>query len=615
MQDVMVSVRYRTTPVIILAIASLIALAAVPTGACTTVIAGREATANGSVIVGHNEDNPGRIVMTQYVVPRMVHEPGEEILLKNGGTVPQAPVTWSFIWSQTPGDSAADFHMNEWGVMITSNNCAPTKEDDYETCVARGDITDGGIGYHLRRIVAQRATTAREGLELAIELISTYGYVDAGRSYQIADANEAWFLHVVRGKHYVAQRVPDDMVVAIPNTFIIHQVDLEDTENFRACPDLREYAIERAWYDPSCGEPFDFAKAYGAVRPDEPQDLEYDPRQWSAQRLITGEKPHGAPLPFAVKPSKKIAIADIMGILRDHYEGTHLDMSADYMVSPHWANDPSICMHKTQESFVVELRDDVSDSLKAVYWRATGRPCTSPYIPWHIGITSVPEGYGWMDPNTGYTLRFEPHASLYDYDPSHAWWVFRDLQNAVDGQYGDAIELVQAQWRAFEKRVFAEQPALEQMMDRFEAGDEEYARDFLTRYTNSVAIEATRIARELTDKLLTAELLVEQKRVRLSDSGSISLALLGSETFDASEVSYTEVAIGPAQCSPYTWAPARSGELVDVNGDGSCDLVMEFAIPDLAKLVEVPCYTDIWLRGSTMFCDPVVARTFIEFRP
>lgn len=610
----MVSMRYGRTSVIILALASLIALAAMPAGACTTVIAGREATANGSVIVGHNEDNAGRLVMIQYVVPRMTHDAGDVIILKNGGTVPQAPVTWSFIWSQTPGDSAADFFVNEWGVMITSNNCSPTKEDDYETLVTRGDITDGGIGYHLRRIVAERATTAREGLELAIELISMYGYVDAGRSYQIADAEEAWFLHVVRGKHYVAQRVPDEMVVAIPNTYIIHQVDLEDTENFRACPDLVEYAIERGWYDPACGKPFDFAQAYGAVRPDQPQDMKYDPRQWSAQRLITGETPEAAPLPFAVRPSTKITIADIMGILRDHYEGTSHDMSADYMISPHWANDPSICMTKTQESFVVELRENASDPLKAVYWRATGRPCASPYIPWYIGITSVPGGYGWIDPNIGYTLRFEPHASLYDYDSSHAWWVFKDLQNAVDGQYGDAIEEVQAEWKAFEERIFAEQVALEQMMKRFEASDEEYARDFLTRYTDSLAMEATRIARELTDKLLTAELLVDQKRVHLSGTGNISVALLGSETFDVSEVSYTEVAMGPAECSPYIWAPAQSGKLVDVNGDGFADLVMEFSIPALAKLVEVPCYMDIWLRGSTMFCDPIVARTFIEFR-
>jgi len=611
----MVSMRYKSTSVIVLAIVFLMALVTVPAHACTTVIVGREATANGSVIVGHNEDNAGRRVMTQYVMPRMTYKPGDVIILKNGGTVPHVPVTWSFLWSQTPGDSAADFFVNEWGVMITSNNCAPTKEDDYDTLVARGDITDGGIGYHLRRIVAQRAKTAREGLELAIELISTYGYVDDGRSYQIADSREAWFLHVVRGKHYVAQRVPDDMAVVIPNAYIIRQVDLEDTENFRACPDLVEYAIERGWYDPSCGEPFDFAKAYGSVRDDEPQDLKYDPRQWSGQRLLTGKAPDAVPLPFAVRPQEKITVADVMALLRDHYEGTYHDMSADYMISPHWANDPSICMNKTQESFVVELREDTSDLLKAVYWRATGRPCASPYVPWYIGIASVPDGYGWMDPNFGYTLRFEPHASLYDHDPSHAWWVFKDLQSAVDGQYGDVIGQVQREWRAFEERIHLEQPALEQMIHRFEATDEEYAGEFITRYTDSLAREATSIARELTDALLTAELLVEQKTVYLSGSGSISVALLGSEALDVSEISHHDVAIGPAECSPYTWVPAFNGELVDVNGDGHEDLVMEFSIPALAKLVEIPCYMDIWLRGSTMFCDPIVARMLIEFRP
>jgi len=144
-----------------------------------------------------------------------------------------------------------------------------------------------------------------------------------------------------------------------------------------------EYAIARGWYDPSCGEPFEFAKAYGSVRDDEPQDLEYDPRQWSGQTALDGPKPlMTCHLPFAARPQEKVTVADVMALFaRSTMRAAYHDMSADYMISPHWANDPSICMNKTQESFVVELREDTSDLLKAVYWRATGRPCAAPTFP------------------------------------------------------------------------------------------------------------------------------------------------------------------------------------------------------------------------------------------
>ncbi|HBG14624.1 MAG TPA: hypothetical protein DDW96_04790 [Synergistaceae bacterium] len=74
---------------------------------CTTVLVGSKATIDGSLLVGHNEDNDGRIVMPQYYVPRMKHETGEVIRFENGGTTPQVPGTWAFLWSSTMPSSAA----------------------------------------------------------------------------------------------------------------------------------------------------------------------------------------------------------------------------------------------------------------------------------------------------------------------------------------------------------------------------------------------------------------------------------------------------------------------------------------------------------------------------
>ena len=580
---------------------------------CTSVVVGRKASADGSVLLGHNEDNGGRIVMPQYVVPRMTHEPGEVIRFENGGTTPQRPVTWGFIWSQTPGGSFSDFFVNEWGVAVASDNCGSTREDDYDTLVANGGITDGGIGYHIRRIIAERATTAREGVEIAAGLVEEFGYIAGGRSYQICDFKEGWLMHIVRGKHYVAQRVPDDQVVIIPNCYVIREVDLNDKENFIASPDLVDYAVARGWYDPASGESFDFAAAYNTPPTGKSLERGYDTRQWMGQKLITGVTPSTTPLPFAVTPGKKMAVADVMAVLSNHYEETEYDKTDGYKASPHWTDERVICTSSTQESSVTVLRDGVPDPIKAVYWRTNGRPCASPYIPWYLGMTSVPEGYSWMEPKVGNSIQFAPHNALYDYDSTKAWWVFQDLQNAVDGQYGKAIGRVQQVWKGFQDEIFAEQPAVDAIVARLAAVDEQSAKQFVTQYTNSLTTQAAAIAKELTRELVTADLHIEAKAIRLAGEGVFTASLLSSETFDAGKVSYADVAIGPGYRNPSTWAPANNGKLADVNGDGRLDLVMEFSIPAMAKIVGVACYTDVWLRAVTDSGEPVVARGLADF--
>jgi len=141
---------------------------------------------------------------------------------------------------------------------VATDSCSPSRETSPE-------LVDGGIAWGLRRIIAERARTAREGVEIAAQLIDTYGYAASGRSYQIVDKDEGWMLQIVYGKHYVAKRVPDDEVAFIPNRYTIHEVDLEDTDNYIASPDLITYAIDRGWYTPAVPgdySDFSFARAY-----------------------------------------------------------------------------------------------------------------------------------------------------------------------------------------------------------------------------------------------------------------------------------------------------------------------------------------------------------------
>ena len=247
-----------------------------PCEACFSIVVGKNASTDGCVIVAHNEDDEAPEVVNHHKVPRHSYPPGSTAKLRNGGSLEQVEQTWAYIWSEMPGQSFSDSYVNEWGVTVASDNC-PSRED-------KPELTAGGIGYMLRRLVVERAKTAREGVLLAGGLVERFGYVDSGRTYIIADPNEGWLLCVVNGKHWLARRVPDDEVAMVANTYTIHRVTLEDKANFLASADIIDYAKSRGWYNPQADDPFDFAKAY--ANPKAATSPNNTGRQWSGLTCV-----------------------------------------------------------------------------------------------------------------------------------------------------------------------------------------------------------------------------------------------------------------------------------------------------------------------------------------
>ena len=185
----------------------------------------------------------------------------------------------------------SDAVMNEWGVICVSNG-THTKEESIDRLRHRGDVLDNGINYMLRIELAKRAKTAREGIDTFARMIGQFGYGGSGTSFVIADRTEAWIFTAVMGKRWVAQRVPDDAVVLLPNVNIIQEIDLHDPSRFRASPDLVSYAVKKGWYDPKKGQPFNFRAAYDKSRCAGRFERRYhcDPRQWRGQCLVTGSR-------------------------------------------------------------------------------------------------------------------------------------------------------------------------------------------------------------------------------------------------------------------------------------------------------------------------------------
>ncbi|MFH1006260.1 MAG: C69 family dipeptidase [Candidatus Latescibacterota bacterium] len=481
--------------------------------ACYAVVAGKKATADGSVLFAHSELNFGRRFLSFQVVPEETHQPGDMIQLENGGMFPDVRTSYSYIWSENLGMRGSDTYVNEWGVACASDG-THTREDTREELIARGDIKDGGIGYQLRRQVARRAQTAREGVRIAGELIARFGINFGGVTLVIADPNEAWILSMARGQHWVAQRVPDDEVVVLANVNIIGEVDLLDSTRFIASPDLIEYAVQRGWYDPDGEEPFSYKKAY-----ESPEkggfEAEHgcDSRQWRGQCLVTGTEiplPVHEPLPFSVKPDRKLTVQHMRDILSDHLEGTPFDKSNAYHSgSPHDlmnSGDGSICSQQNQEAAVFQLRNGLPPEVGCVYWRTTAASCSGVLTPWYIGITETPDGYFLQENRTEdarLAFHSDPPPETFEYDPDKAFWIFNELENLVDLDYRGNIEVVRAVWEEFETRVFEMQPAIEQAALQLLKRDTALGRAYLTDYCSSVALEAMEKAKRISLQLKT----------------------------------------------------------------------------------------------------------------
>jgi len=447
---------------------------------CYAVVVGKDVSTDGAVLLGHNEQNYGQRYLNFRKVPRIKHKAGEMVKLQGGAEIPQVEETYAFLWSENPGLQYSDGYLNEWGVAVVSDGC-PDRAEDLQKLEANGQIVKGGVGYMLRRLVAERAKTAREGVQVAGEIIGQVGY-PSSRTLVIADPREAWLLSMSRGKHWVAQRVPDDGVVLLPNVYVINKVDLRDKSNFLGSGDLIEHAIKKGWYNPAGGEDFDFSKAYG-----QQQKRLMDERQWRGQCLVTGEDIAREPdrkLPFSVKPARKLSVRDVISILRFHGES-------------------SLCSNATQEAAVFQLRSNMPVDIGCIYWRCSAEPCSSILTPWYCGITETPkEYYQPVDVKANLTLEWHFSESPDEYRPNAgmAWWIFKELQDKVNADYHSRIGIVRAECDKYESKIYSAQSVVEKKAMELYRKDKSAARRYLTDYSAAVARGAVDKARRLVKK-------------------------------------------------------------------------------------------------------------------
>jgi dipeptidase len=457
---------------------------------CFTVIAGKQATDTGSVIIAHNEDDRGFLFVNVHKIPPASHHDNETVKLRHNGSIHQVPFTFGFLWLQIPGVEFGDSYFNDKGVVITSNSC-PSRED-------RGELTNGGIGFMLRRIIAARAASAREAVKIAGSFIEKFGYYSSGRTLCIADANEGWILHIVKGKHWIAQRVPDHQVAVIANRYTVNAANVADKKNLMMSPGLIQYAVERGWYredNRGTDKPFPFASVY--ANPESYNSQANILREWRGIQLLAKKKHKiDAPFPFSFIPRKKIDIEDLFKVLRDHYEDTEYDLTDDYKNgSPNATKNRTICTRSTKYSFVAELRADLPNEIRDIIWIAMMRPDSSAYSPWYTSMISPPAGYSRGNPDTALGTHF--NKTKENYNLNYAYWCFARLSELVDQDYRNRIKPVRKEWNNYENYVMKSIRKKEKEFKYLLNRNRNIASKILTNYIHNLEFRKWFLASEL----------------------------------------------------------------------------------------------------------------------
>ena len=349
--------------------------------ACMTFVVGKRASATGYVIVGHNEDDYPPYELHHGMLPAHDWAEGTFLPATKGDNpqvtmdcnphVPQVSHTLASYWGEVKfpyGDGNADIFFNEKGVFVTSDSGGLSTERMDDPALTK----EGGVKFNLRRMVGERATSARDGVRVICTAVEEFGYAPSARIYIVADRDEAWLLQVVHGRNYVAVRCPDDEITVVPNLYTVRHLDAWPKECVIVSSDLFENAKRKGFWDGK-GK-FDFAAAYqGSSNYGEKRLFEHPNntgRIHQAIRLLTGKEwPAGTPYPFSVRPKKlNFAVEDLKAILSAHNgplnDGRHVLES--------W----SICSSTTIETTICEFAGQPNECVLHV---APGRPCETSF--------------------------------------------------------------------------------------------------------------------------------------------------------------------------------------------------------------------------------------------
>jgi dipeptidase len=442
---------------------------------CTLVLVGKKASADGSVLSGHNNDLPGKVASLLDIVPGKRHRTGEIITLGNGLQIPQVQETFRMLVMQcyygfAEGDAVA---VNQFGVSIAGGESL--KDDRNETAREVDPLIPGGVSGHIRYIALQRAKTARQCVEIIGSMYSRYG-VSYPSAVGVADTKEAWYIEAAGGKIWAAVRVPDDCYLAAANGFRIGVIDLEDNKNTIVPSYMNRQLVKKRLMSPGQRK-LHFAATFGGGST-KTKPFYNSRRVWRIQQLLTPsekQNPDANSFPLFMKPDSPIDLASLANVLRDHYQNTRWDTAKNTAERP-------IGYFNTVHTDMIQLRPQMPVEIGAVMWAGVGSSLASPYTPYYFGIQEIPLPYG--------TAGKQP-------DRASAYRNFRELTNWLQEDFAGRETKILREWKLLENKLFQLQPEVERCALAIYRRNPERAGDYLSIYTGGLAWQALQTAREM----------------------------------------------------------------------------------------------------------------------
>ncbi len=481
--------------------------------ACTSIIVGKLASADGSTMTSHSCDSATDRTWIN-VVPRKTYRAGEMCKLYfeskrtkgpddpdrlDIGEIPQVSETYAFINTAYPV-------MNEHQLAIGETTFGGKRE-------LKSD--EGLIDCpELYRLVLERAKTAREAIRIADRLTKEYGYIDYGECFTFADPDEVWHFEILgpgkgkKGAVWAAVRIPDEQVGVSANASRIRRIDIEDPEKYMASDNVFSLAQEMGWWSPDSGEPFEFCYAYASRR-----SMGSRRREWRVLSRLAPDldlDPNGENFPFSVKPEKKLSVGDVLEVFRDTYQDTDFDMTrsltstsrkgevikspvASPFLNREWLDllkvprERTICCARATYLQVTQSRGWLPDPIGGVVWLGYDNPATTPHTPFYCGISQMPASY-MVDGRWGFRR-------------DCAWWAFRRVSQLALLRWQAMTRDIARVWQEIESQAFEDQDRIEQEALQIYKKDPGRAKVFLTEYSHKLAEGAVEAYWKLGDEL------------------------------------------------------------------------------------------------------------------
>ena len=481
---------------------------------CTSIMVGKRASTDGSVMTSHTCDSWYRTWMTMtaardferdtitaiYSGRMHTQSAGDSTKLYVKGTIPQVRHTYRYLDTAYPC-------MNEKQLAMG------------ETTIGGRDTLQNKKGLflieELQRIALERCTTAREAIALMGSLAEKYGYGDSGECLTVADPSEVWIFEIFGagpkkvGAVWAAQRIPDDEIAVSANISRIDRIDLSDRDHFMASSNVFDLARQLKLWDGK--KDFSFWRVYSGGNYMK-ETKNYSVREFYIMNALAPSKHLSDTvecLPLSVKPDSLVSPEQVMKLLGSYYEGSEKNLSGrhlipnpkrkdkqgklvenepDSIVSPYsnpWMRPDEINMYYAMGdsamknirtvsvpwcaySTVIQLRSWLPNEVGGVAWVALDNPGESPRFPIFAGNTELPQ-------------LLQVCGQHSDRDDA-ALWHYRKANRLATVRWGTYRKTLEPMRDYFTKKGQRELPFVESTWQQLNSSDPKAAQEMLNGY-------------------------------------------------------------------------------------------------------------------------------------